>query len=42
MSKIEVLAKNKSMQTQYTDIWANDTYLFMYEQSILMREFSFK
>lgn len=29
-------------QTQYTDIWANDTYLFMYEQSILMREFSFK
>ena len=37
-NKIEAEGYSVHEQTQYTDIWANDTYLqFMYERLILMR-----
>ena len=37
--KLEAEGHSVTEQTQYTDIWANDTYLqFMYERLILMRE----
>ncbi len=37
--KLEAEGHSVIEQTQYTDIWANDTYLqFMYERLILMRE----
>lgn len=36
---LEAEGHSVTEQTQYTDIWANDTYLqFMYERLILMRE----
>lgn len=37
--KLEAEGHSVTEQKQYTDIWANDTYLqFMYERLILMRE----
>src|SRR3989344_3707044 len=37
--KLEGMGQSLSEQTQYTDIWKNDTYLqFMYERLQLMRE----
>ena len=38
-NKVEGEGQSVFEQTQYTDIWANDTYLqFMYERLILLRE----